>query len=316
MIAPSSCCPPTPGRGGPRAVCASTTTSPSCCSTSSWRTDDAGLQVARFIRQELQNQAVRVVLRTGQPGTGAGEKQIIRGLRHQRLLVEDGAHGRAPPHRDDGRDPQLSRHPHHREAPRRPRQGDSTRPPPCSRKNGLRFSSSRRTLTQLSTIVTPPSSALPVPRPAGRRVRLRRRPEVVIARGPSDSRAASARPAQEVLSAEAWNDIRKSLESGDLVVTPAYGGLRLPARGGGGGRLPGGGHLHGGHRRAHRLERDIIKLVLRQRRHLLREPAPATSTGFAAHTRPPPGSSRTRSSAASTIKAPHARGAAIACRSR
>jgi CheY-like chemotaxis protein len=39
-------------------------------------TDDAGLDVARFIRRELQNPFVRIILRTGQPGT-APERRII-----------------------------------------------------------------------------------------------------------------------------------------------------------------------------------------------------------------------------------------------
>ncbi len=39
-------------------------------------TDDAGLQLARFIRQDLKNQFVRIILRTGQPGK-APEKDVI-----------------------------------------------------------------------------------------------------------------------------------------------------------------------------------------------------------------------------------------------
>lgn len=39
-------------------------------------TDDAGLQVARYIREQLQNQFVRIILRTGQPGQ-APERQVI-----------------------------------------------------------------------------------------------------------------------------------------------------------------------------------------------------------------------------------------------
>lgn len=31
--------------------------------------DDAGLQTARYIREELKNDKVRIVLRTGQPGS-------------------------------------------------------------------------------------------------------------------------------------------------------------------------------------------------------------------------------------------------------
>lgn len=40
-------------------------------------TDQAGLDVAAYIRQELNNQSVRIVLRTGQPGQ-APEHQVIR----------------------------------------------------------------------------------------------------------------------------------------------------------------------------------------------------------------------------------------------
>lgn len=39
-------------------------------------TDDAGLQVARSIREELNNQHIRIILRTGQPGS-APEKEVI-----------------------------------------------------------------------------------------------------------------------------------------------------------------------------------------------------------------------------------------------
>lgn len=39
-------------------------------------TDDAGLQVARFIREEAKNQKIRIILRTGQPGQ-APERQVI-----------------------------------------------------------------------------------------------------------------------------------------------------------------------------------------------------------------------------------------------
>lgn len=39
-------------------------------------TDDAGLQIARYIRQELKNRFVRIILRTGQPGK-APEKDVI-----------------------------------------------------------------------------------------------------------------------------------------------------------------------------------------------------------------------------------------------
>lgn len=39
-------------------------------------TDDAGLRVVRFIRDELKNRQVRIILRTGQPGQ-APERQVI-----------------------------------------------------------------------------------------------------------------------------------------------------------------------------------------------------------------------------------------------
>lgn len=39
-------------------------------------TDDAGLQVAKFIREELKNKEIRIILRTGQPGQ-APEKNVI-----------------------------------------------------------------------------------------------------------------------------------------------------------------------------------------------------------------------------------------------
>ncbi len=40
-------------------------------------TDDAGLQFARFVRQELGNSFVRIILRTGQPGM-APERQVLK----------------------------------------------------------------------------------------------------------------------------------------------------------------------------------------------------------------------------------------------
>src|ERR1700692_4065643 len=39
-------------------------------------TDDAGLKLVDFIRTELKNEAVRIILRTGQPGQ-APERQVI-----------------------------------------------------------------------------------------------------------------------------------------------------------------------------------------------------------------------------------------------
>ena len=41
-------------------------------------TDDAGLQLVRHVREELQNQRVRIVLRTGQPGQAPERDVIIR----------------------------------------------------------------------------------------------------------------------------------------------------------------------------------------------------------------------------------------------
>ena len=41
-------------------------------------TDHAGLDVARWIRQELQNRLIRIVLRTGQPGQAPEEDVIAR----------------------------------------------------------------------------------------------------------------------------------------------------------------------------------------------------------------------------------------------
>jgi diguanylate cyclase (GGDEF)-like protein len=40
-------------------------------------TDDAGLQLTRYIREELHNKAVRIILRTGQPGQAPEEKIIV-----------------------------------------------------------------------------------------------------------------------------------------------------------------------------------------------------------------------------------------------
>jgi CheY-like chemotaxis protein len=39
-------------------------------------TDDAGLKVAKYIREEAHNHKVRIILRTGQPGQ-APERQVI-----------------------------------------------------------------------------------------------------------------------------------------------------------------------------------------------------------------------------------------------
>src|SRR5258708_35229997 len=41
-------------------------------------TDDAGLKLVDFIRTQLKNEAVRIILRTGQPGQ-APERQVIVG---------------------------------------------------------------------------------------------------------------------------------------------------------------------------------------------------------------------------------------------
>ena len=40
-------------------------------------TDDSGLQLVRHIREELENQAVRIILRTGQPGKAPAAKVIL-----------------------------------------------------------------------------------------------------------------------------------------------------------------------------------------------------------------------------------------------
>ena len=40
-------------------------------------TDDAGLELIRWIRQDLKNQSIRLILRTGQPGA-APEQQVVR----------------------------------------------------------------------------------------------------------------------------------------------------------------------------------------------------------------------------------------------
>lgn len=41
-------------------------------------TDDAGLKFAQFVRQELENAAVRIILRTGQPGQAPEQEVIVR----------------------------------------------------------------------------------------------------------------------------------------------------------------------------------------------------------------------------------------------
>ena len=45
-------------------------------------TDNAGLDLVNFIRNELKNETVRIILRTGQPGQ-APERARHRRLRHQ-----------------------------------------------------------------------------------------------------------------------------------------------------------------------------------------------------------------------------------------
>jgi diguanylate cyclase (GGDEF)-like protein len=40
-------------------------------------TDDAGLQLVKIIREELNNQAIRIILRTGQPGQAPEERVIV-----------------------------------------------------------------------------------------------------------------------------------------------------------------------------------------------------------------------------------------------
>ncbi|WP_353570986.1 adenylate/guanylate cyclase domain-containing protein [Candidatus Albibeggiatoa sp. nov. BB20] len=56
-------------------------------------TDDAGLQLVKYIREELQNNLVRIVLRTGQPGQ-APEKEVIikydiNDYKHKTELTDD-----------------------------------------------------------------------------------------------------------------------------------------------------------------------------------------------------------------------------------
>ena len=40
-------------------------------------TDDAGLEVAKYVREDLKNTITRIVLRTGQPGLAPEEKVIV-----------------------------------------------------------------------------------------------------------------------------------------------------------------------------------------------------------------------------------------------
>ena len=49
---------------------------PAAARTSSWRSIIPGLEVVKFVRDELQNKMVRIVLRTGQPGQ-APEDDVV-----------------------------------------------------------------------------------------------------------------------------------------------------------------------------------------------------------------------------------------------
>lgn len=52
-------------------------------------TNDAGLQVVQYIREELQNRSVRIVLRTGQPGDAPEESVILKyDINDYKLKVE------------------------------------------------------------------------------------------------------------------------------------------------------------------------------------------------------------------------------------
>jgi signal transduction histidine kinase len=52
-------------------------------------TNDAGLQVVQYIREELQNQQVRIILRTGQPGDAPEESVILKyDINDYKLKVE------------------------------------------------------------------------------------------------------------------------------------------------------------------------------------------------------------------------------------
>jgi CheY-like chemotaxis protein len=41
-------------------------------------TDDAGLRVAKYIREELDNQTIQIILRTGQPGMAPEEEVMVK----------------------------------------------------------------------------------------------------------------------------------------------------------------------------------------------------------------------------------------------
>ena len=83
-------------------------------------TDDAGLRLVDYIRTELKNETVRIILRTGQPGPGAGAPRHRR-LRHQRLQGEDRADRRQAVHRADRGAARLSAAPAHGRDPPRAR---------------------------------------------------------------------------------------------------------------------------------------------------------------------------------------------------
>ena len=63
-------------------------------------TDSAGLELVEFIRNEIKNETVRIVLRTGQPGQ-APERRVI-------VDYEDRTHGLQAVHVADGSAAQLS----------------------------------------------------------------------------------------------------------------------------------------------------------------------------------------------------------------
>ena len=48
--------------------------------------DDSGLEVVKYIRDELKNSQVRIVLRTGQPGHAPEEKVILQRLQNDLVL--------------------------------------------------------------------------------------------------------------------------------------------------------------------------------------------------------------------------------------
>ncbi len=177
-------------------------------------TDDAGLQVARYIRQELGNHQVRVVLRTGQPGM-APERTVIREydindywskteLTADRLrtLMTGGVRSYRDIHT-------IARH----------RAGLAQ----VIEATGLLFQSQaldqliEATLTQLSSILMPPASALFF------HARGHEGAEPVVAAGTGRFRGDVGRALAAVLSADEQREIDRSLERGDLAVTASRG---------------------------------------------------------------------------------------------